>query len=256
VTLPATERAERDAQRSFFGHAPGTARLDLGEAVCTAIAALPGVSMVNRVTGLGLGGGRPDLGQIEEFFREHRCRSAIAVHPDAEPWLEDELRARDYERGYGWTKFDRGSEPPRDVETDLEVHEAGPDQADAFARVVIEGYGMTPEVAPTLAAVPGCDGYHCYVAWAGDEPAAAGALYAGDGVGWLGFAATRTDFRRRGGQGAVLAARIRKAAELGVETLVTETGELVPDRPSNSYRNIERFGFTSRYVRPNWIAPA
>ncbi len=43
--------------------------------------------------------------------------------------------------------------------------------------------------------------------------------------------------------------------ELGVEVLATETGELVPDRPSNSYRNITRVGFEERYVRPNYSLP-
>ena len=54
----------------------------------------------------------------------------------------------------------------------------------------------------------------------------------------------------------MLAARLRRAAELGAHTLVTETGEQMPDRPSNSYRNILRHGFQEQYLRPNWIAPS
>ena len=61
---------------------------------------------------------------------------------------------------------------------------------------------------------------------------------------------------RKGAQGALLAARIRRAGELGCETIVTETGKRRDDRPSSSYCNILRFGFEERYVVPNWLRPA
>ena len=75
-----------------------------------------------------------------------------------------------------------------------------------------------------------------FVAWAGEEPAAAGLLYLHDGYAWVGAGGTRPTFRRRGGQGAVLAARIDWAREHGARTIVTETGEQIADRPSSSYR--------------------
>jgi hypothetical protein len=37
---------------------------------------------------------------------------------------------------------------------------------------------------------------------------------------------------------------------------VTETGERVPDKPSDSYRNILRAGFHERYLRQNYLSPA
>ena len=40
----------------------------------------------------------------------------------------------------------------------------------------------------------------------------------------------------------LLAARIKHAREAGCDIVVTETGELRDDRPSNSYRNILRAG--------------
>lgn len=36
---------------------------------------------------------------------------------------------------------------------------------------------------------------------------------------------------------------------------VTETGERLPDKPSNSYRNILRAGFEETYLRQNCISP-
>ena len=58
---------------------------------------------------------------------------------------------------------------------------------------------------------------------------------------------------RQGAQGALLAARIRRARELGCEVVVTETGELRDGLPSNSYRNILRAGFEEVAVTANWL---
>ena len=92
-------------------------------------------------------------------------------------------------------------------------------------------------------------------AWAGDEPAGAGALHLDGEAAWLGVGATRPQFRRRGAQAAVLAARIDAARAAGATMLATETGERVPDQPSTSYRNILRAGFREAYVRANWRSP-
>jgi hypothetical protein len=45
-------------------------------------------------------------------------------------------------------------------------------------------------------------------------------------------------------------------AARGARTAVTETGERLPDKPSNSYRNILRAGFHERYLRHNYLSPA
>ncbi len=76
-----------------------------------------------------------------------------------------------------------------------------------------------------------------------------------DGAGYLGFAATLADHRRKGAQSALLAARIRRARELGCDVVLTETGELRDDLPGNSYRNILRAGFEEVAVTENWLRP-
>ena len=65
---------------------------------------------------------------------------------------------------------------------------------------------------------------------------------------YLGFAGTLSEHRGKGGQAALFAARIERARARGCTTLVTETGEQIPDRPSGSYRNILRAGFEERFV--------
>ena len=95
------------------------------------------------------------------------------------------------------------------------------------------------------------------MAFAGGAPAAAGAAYVSGEYAWLGFGATLAAHRQHGAQNALLARRLAEAASRGARTAVTETGERLPDKPSNSYRNILRAGFHERYLRQNYLsAPA
>jgi len=66
-------------------------------------------------------------------------------------------------------------------------------------------------------------------------------------------AGTLPAFRRRGGQGAIMARRIRDAVQLGCRWVITETGEDLPDRPNPSYHNMLRAGFSLAYQRPNYL---
>jgi GNAT superfamily N-acetyltransferase len=138
----------------------------------------------------------------------------------------------------------------------LRVKAVSTDRADLFADVFMRAYG-TPEVTrPLLERLPDSEGWHCFVAFDGDEPAATGSLFVTGAVGWVGAGGTLPEFRRRGAQGALLAARIEAGREAGCETLVTETGEPIDDQPGGSYRNLERAGFTPLYVRQNYLSSA
>jgi hypothetical protein len=152
-------------------------------------------------------------------------------------------------------KFMRPTGEPSATRTELDVQEIHADIGDDLAHVVVAGYGMPDAVRPAIAALPGCDGCFAYVAYDGATPAAAGVLFVRGDLGWLSFAATLPDQRRKGGQGAILAARIARAHGLSVEMLVTETGVQKEGRPSNSYRNILRSGFQEVYVRENYLSP-
>ncbi len=242
------ERADNEAFADLFRAAPaglGIELLELGEVKCGAVRTLSGSRMFNRVMGL-----RDEalLGEVAAFYGETRF-----VVADAHG-LGGRLEARGFTRDYGWAKFVRDLEPVA-ARTELRAERIGPEHAAEFGRVVAVAYGLPDVVAAWAGAIVGRPGWSCFVAFDGDEPAAAGALYLHERVGWLGFGATRQEFRGRGGQSALLAARVRRAAELGGEAVVTETGELEEGRPSNSYRNILRSGFHEVYVRPNFLSP-
>ena len=138
--------------------------------------------------------------------------------------------------------------------TELRIEPVGADGADAFAETFVRGYGTPGFFREWLARIPARERWYCFVAFDGEAPAAAGALYAAGEVGWLGIAATLPEHRRKGGQGAILAARIEAAAAAGCEVVVTETGEALRDKPSSSYHNIIRAGFSDVYVRANYLS--
>ncbi len=215
----------------------------------------PGSPMLNRIVGLGLD--RPateadvDLAiaaipQGVTFY--------VAVAPRARPAaLPEWLEARGLEPGWGWMSFRRGSGDPPQTETSLQLRlVASPEDAHAFARVQRIAYGLPEALEPVIAAAS-VRGWECWLALDGDEPAGAGALFVAEGAAYLGFGATLPEHRGKGAQGVLLAHRIRRAGELGCDLVLTETGERRDDRPSGSYRNILRAGFTEVGVTANWV---
>ncbi|MCC6970278.1 MAG: GNAT family N-acetyltransferase [Phycisphaerales bacterium] len=83
-----------------------------------------------------------------------------------------------------------------------------------------------------------------FAAFDGDVPAAFAALIpdrAGDGFGHLGWAGTVSGSRGRGGQSALIAARVSRAAELGLRWCVSETNTVIP----TSLNNLIRLGFVA-----------
>jgi GNAT superfamily N-acetyltransferase len=212
--------------------------------------------MLNRVVGLGV-----DAPATEELLDAAIAGMGdatfyVAVAPGARPaGLAAWLHRRGLEPGWGWMQFERGPEPAPPASTELAVREIGAGRGAAFARVQRIAYGLPEAVEPWLATLPETAGWTCWLAFAGDEPAAAGALYAEDDICYLGFGATLPEHRGKGGQGALLAARIERGRELGCTLLTTETGERREELPSNSYRNILRYGFRERAVVANWVRP-
>ncbi len=256
--IPPAELVEAEAYSAFFAIADGAHTTRIGGAAALAMPGVPS-TMLNRVAGLGLAEPATEdhLDAIDELFEPFGVQYAIAIAPGAQPVeLTGWLAERGFTSGYAWTKFSRDVEDRLHVMTDLRVELVDPAAGDDFALVVREAYELPEEVETGLARTPELDRFSCFVAYAGDEPAAAGALVVDGETGWLGFGATRPAFRRRGGQNAVFAARIRHARELGAKRLVTETGERVIGRPSSSYRNIVRAGFRPAYVRPNFLSPS
>jgi hypothetical protein len=213
--------------------------------------------LFNRILGCGLGAPVPRKQLLSSIARLHSAgvrNYGVQLSPQAESdavrtWLaEAGLNSRDR-----WTKVYRAAGAASPVETDLRIETATENHADAFAEVTTNGFGMPAAWRPWIASTVGRPRWRHYLAWDGDEPMAAAALFVHDDVGWLGVASTLPAARRRGAQGALMARRLEDGHTLGCRWFVTETGEDLPARPNPSYRNMMRAGFAVAYHRQNFM---
>ena len=226
----------------------GPDAIEVGGGACLRAPQAPDSPMLNRVVGLGVDGPVDEGGLDEALAAMGDTTFYVAVSPSADPALDGLLEARGLEQGLGWMLFERDALPAPPIETALGVVEVSHDLAAAWACIVVTGYGLPETTVPTVAAVPELDGWTAFLAVEGDEPVAAAAVWTEPPAAYFGFAATLSEHRGRGGQGALVAARIRHALDASCTTLVTETGELREGSPSASYRNITRYGFVERFV--------
>ncbi len=211
--------------------------------------------MLNRIVGLGVDrpATRDELDAAIAAMGD--ATFYVSIEPDARPaelpaWLAE----RGVEPGWGWMRFTRGNAPAPEVSTTLSIREVGPEHADAFARIQRIAYDLPTEMEGAIREVCSTPGWTCWIGFDGDTPAAAGGLYVDGDSAYLGLGATLPEHRGKGGQGSILAARIEHARTVGCVRLVTETGERRDDLPSNSYRNLVRFGFEEADVLQNWVS--
>jgi GNAT superfamily N-acetyltransferase len=246
------ERVSLAAYRCLYPEA-----VELGGVTVLRAEAAPLSPMLNQIVGLGVAEPATEDAldaALAAIGEDVSCY--VAVAPDARPpELVDWLRDRGLEQGWGWMSFQRGLDDVPERPTPLRLVPVGLPEAEAFGRIAATGYGL-PDAAAEWAAGAFMVGWDCWLALDGDVPAAVGGLFVSEGVGYLGLAATLPEHRGKGGQSALLAARVRHAREIGCDVLVTETGERRDDLPSNSYRNILRAGFTEVAVRSNWLRQA
>ncbi len=235
--------------------AVGVATARVGEAL-VAVAGAVRSAVYSR--GMGLGLSRPtERHELElavaELARLGAQRAFVHVSPYAAPELPTWLEALGVARYHrAWMRFVREREPAPDARSDFEIRAATAADREGF-----------DEVAGTAFETAGCSGmygaligrprWHAFVAVDGARVVGASALFVAGDVGWVAFGAVLPDSRRRGAQSALLAARIRRALELGCRLVVTETGEAVPGDPQHSYGNIQRAGFRELFLRPNYL---
>lgn len=238
----------------------GIAHLDLAGGVCMACASQSGkpyTAMLNHAVGLGTDGPvtEVELDALEGFYSRLSADYAVAVEA-ADPDLGARLADRGFREGRPWMTFRRAAAAAPAPHTRLRVVEAGRANASAFGGIVAAGFMMPPEFSAWMAALVGLPGWACFLALRGDVPVGAAALRVEGDSAWVTLGATLPEHRGLGAQGALFAARARRAAELGARRLVTETGAPAPGEvPGPSYRNMLRAGFEEAGLRPNFDSP-
>jgi len=263
ISCTIAERTETRALRAWHAvfAAAGMPAYDwrleaVGDALCSVSASEPSILM-NRVLELG-SSGPPDEAQLRAIRRLYDDagvrRFFLHVVPERKgPDTDALLAAAGYEKYRGWMKFSRGAGEVREPSTDLDVRPVGADFGDAFAAIAVPAFDMLPVSEPVVALLPGVPGQATFMSFDGDRPAGTGAVFIDGDSAQLDWGATHPDFRRRGGQTAVLSARIRFALEQGCRSICTMTGEAVPGDPQHSYSNIQKSGFAEAYLRENWV---
>jgi len=244
------ERVMLAAYRCLYADA-----VETGGATVLRAAEAPDSPMLNRIVGLGRTEPATEAGldqALAAIGEDVTCY--VSVAPEARPdTLEDWLRSRGLQPGWGWMAFRRGVAEMPAAPTSLRLAEVDAQTAaDSFGRVVADGYGLPTAIAGVCARAYQV-GWECWLALDGDVPVAAAGVFVDEGVGYLGFAATLPEHRGKGAQTALLAARIKRARERGCDAVLTETGELREGLPGNSYRNIRRAGFEEIAVTANWL---
>lgn len=230
----------------------------LEAATCLTCRGVEPAAIFRRAVGLGVAraASETELDDVLAQMSASGLRYAVPIAPRSQPpalatWLE----GRGFARGYAWMKFCRPCDGSLGATTDLEIRVVGGELAGEFGRVVVEGFGFPPSIAPWVGALAGRPNWVCMMAFAGTTAVAAGAVYLNGKYAWVGFGTTLASHRRHGAQSALLARRVREAAARGARLAVTETGERLPDKPSNSYPNILRAGFREMYLRQNYLSP-
>lgn len=261
----ALEKTEFDASADLWRAVPQDVRSthavelrEIAGAQCMTSRGIEPPALFRRAVGLGVAheASEADLDAVVAHMSSRGARYCVPVAAPYQPaalaaWLEK----RGFTRGYAWMKFSRPCDAALKAQTDLEVRVVGREHGADFGRVVAEGFGFPASIAAWVSVLPGRPHWVCVMAFAGSAPAAVGAAYVNGEHAWLGLGATLPAFRRHGAQNALLARRLTEATSRGARTAVTETGEQVPDKPSNSYRNILRAGFHERYLRHNYLSP-
>jgi hypothetical protein len=253
------ENTEAAAYADLLNAAPATWRCVAEHTADGWILLAPTLNLLlfNRLIGWGLDY-PAERSRLNSALGRYRAAGltnfGVQLSPNAKPveltdWLDDNgLSRRD-----SWSKVYRAAGEGPAVQTSLRVESVARKDADAFASITCASFGMPRQLEPWIASIVGRTGWHHYIAWDGQDPVSAGALFVHENIGWLGVAGTLPAARRRGAQSAIMARRITDGTMLGCRWFVTETGEDTVERPNPSFHNMVRAAFKVAYHRPNYL---
>ena len=257
------ERIEAQAWLDHYGSAPQSTVLGLGLRVRD----LDGIALLacdrvdsllrNRVIGAGmLAQATPQRVQaILAHFAGSEQGFAINLSPFAEPSdTVARLQALGFQTFFHHLKWVRGAHPPAKLDTSVRVTRITAADAVRFVDTVqADGTTDPPAERAWSSSLVGRAGWTHLLAWDGDEPIGGATVFVNGDTAWLGQAHTRAEFRRRGAQQALIAERIRVAAEAGATLLTVDTAPDWPELPGESRRNVARAGFRVAYERQSYI---
>ena len=137
--------------------------------------------------------------------------------------------------------------------TNLRIGRVAESDAAEWGELILRGMGApgTPlsEMIANSVANPA---FQAFAAWDGDTMVAGGNLLVHGDVGSINTGATLPEYRGRGAQSALIAARAEAARDAGCRWVVAETGLSAPGETNSSFNNLSRAGLRPLYQRRNW----
>jgi GNAT superfamily N-acetyltransferase len=217
-------------------------------------------SPVTQAIGFGLNGNvqDQDFDRLGEFFHSRNAPAAAEICPLVEMSLYEKFASRGYRllevSNVLVQAITKESAAPAKDSAAFTVRPAQPDEAKLWTLTVARGFAehfpVTPEMLDVMEGFFLGKNSRPFLALVNGEAAGGAAMTIHDGVCGLFGASTLPDFRGRGIQTALLAARISVAANEGCDLAVS-----IAQPGSISHRNIERSGFRVAYTRTKLIRP-
>lgn len=225
--------------------------MQLGAGCAISLPSAPAIGL-NRILGLAA---LDDVEKAYEWMTKKTGRRYLQLNTDVVPLqVLDWIRTRGlFPEGNGWAKLRRAAPAaPLAHAGEVTTREVNIDEAEIFGSMMCAGFNFPEKLIPLWSAIVGKEGWTCFFAELGGKPIATGAMYASGNFAWLGGGATVPEFRNRGAQKALIAARLNHGARQGVQTFVVETAQPSAQEPNISHANLIATGFEQIYSRVNY----
>jgi hypothetical protein len=209
-----------------------------------------GLGVFDEITGA-------ELDKIETFFRRHGAPVFHEVSPLAGLALVTLLNERGYQpvelSSVMFQSIDAANMLDLELNAEIKTRVIEPGQEETWARTSANGWATEGEGLADfifnfgrISAIT--KGGFPFLAELEGEPISAGMLFIYDDIALFGGASTIPEGRRKGGQLALLDARLKFAAEKGCKIAM-----MCALPGSQSQRNAEKNGFRIAYTRTKWM---
>lgn len=212
----------------------------------------------NRTIGIGLDYEITDeqLKEIIKFYeRAGVNRFMVQVSPAAFPEKNKELFIKNgFVRHNQWAKsYKKHIDKIEIPESELVIEDLNLSNVEEFDNVIKEAFEFDGGTHLFISRTYKRPGWKHYLARDNGKAIAAASLFTCGKFASLAICGTIPEARGKGAQSLLIARRLNDAFKAGCEIAVVETSEDLPDKPSQSYRNILKAGFETAYLRPNYV---
>jgi hypothetical protein len=196
------------------------------------------------------------LQEIISFYKKAgTSRFMIQVSPAALPENNEEIFLRNgFVRHNQWVKsYKRLQSEVELPNTYLSVEKLKLADIEEFENIIKSAFEFENNSHLLISRTYKKPGWTHYLAKENGNPIAAATLFICGKTASLAIGGTIPEARGRGAQNFLIAQRLNDAYKAGCEYAVVETAEDLPEKPSQSYRNMIKAGFELAYLRPNYV---